>query len=233
MKRTIALFLILVLAGVGWYFWNTYHQVPEEAWNHEYSIDLADLPEYSGAPSVSVNEGRPAFAKAQTTEFNQTFSELDGLGRCGPAEACLDRTHMPEGERGEIDTVKPSGWQVARYDFIDNDGFLYNRCHIIGWQLTGVDSEERNLITGTRYMNVEGMLPYENKVAHYLRRTENHVLYRVTPVFEGKELLCRGVQIEAQSVEDDGEGVSFNVYCFNVQPGVDIDYMTGDNHLAQ
>ena len=137
---------------------------------------------------------------------------------------------MPEGERGEIETIRPSGWQTATYDFIDNGGFLYNRCHLIGWQLTGRDADRRNLITGTRYMNVEGMLPYENEVAWYVRRTKNHVRYRVTPVFQGKELVARGVQIEAQSVED--SDCIHCVYVYNVQPGVEIDYRTGENRLA-
>ena len=166
-------------------------------------------------------------------EFFQKLSDLDSKGRCGVAFVCVDKQHMPEGEREEIDTIKPSGWEVGKYDFIDNGGFLFNRCHLIGWQLTGINAEERNLITGTRYFNVEGMLPYENRVAHYVRRTGNHVLYRVTPIFIGNELLCRGVQLEAASVEDKGEGLRFNVFCYNVQPGVEIDYRTGENWLSE
>ena len=138
---------------------------------------------------------------------------------------------MPFGERESIGMVKPTGWQIDKYDFIDNGGFIYNRCHLIGWQLTGQNEEEKNLITGTRYMNTEGMLPYENRVASYLRTSGEHVMYRVTPVFFGKEMLARGVQIEAYSVEYDGVGLSFNVFCYNVQPGVEINYSNGENHL--
>ena len=218
-------------------------------------VDLDRIPEYEGEPAVEVNGGEPEFSDAEIAYaksggsgaggdgssggaasgdiFVQEFSPLDSKGRCGPAFACLDEEHMPEGERGSIGMIKPSGWQTAKYDFIDNGGYLYNRCHMIGWQLTGVNDDERNLITGTRYMNVEGMLPYENEVASCLRTGSEHVLYRVTPVFDGKQLLARGVQMEALSVEDDGAAVRFNVFCYNVQPGVEIDYRDGANQLAE
>lgn len=234
MKKTIILIIVLLLMFGGWYAWDRYQESQEAQNEQEQTNDIGELPEYAGQPAVEVNGGKPAFADDEiTTDFYQHFSELDSLGRCGPAEACLDREHMPEGERGEIEEVKPSGWQIHKYDFIDNGGFLFNRCHMIGWQLTGENEEARNLITGTRYFNVEGMLPYENKVASYIRRTKNHVMYRITPVFRDKELVCRGVQMEARSVEDKGEGISFNVYCYNVQPGVVIDYETGYSHLAE
>ena len=166
----------------------------------------------------------------------ENLSPIDDLGRCGPVTACVSPDTMPEGERESIGMVRPSGWpekiSESKYDFIDG-GYLYNRCHLIGWQLTGENAEERNLITGTRYMNVEGMLPYENIAADYVRTTGGSVLYRATPVFVGEELVARGVKLEALSVDDGGERVSFNVFCFNVQPDVEIDYMTGENHLAE
>ncbi len=239
MKRFFKFIIIIVLCAACWYAWNLYQQdqtdqAQLDQTQIEQIYDIGNLPEYSGEPSVVVSGGEPGFAPEDLKpEFYEKFSELDSLGRCGTAEACVDREHMPEGEREEIDTVKPSGWKGGKYDFIDNGGFLYNRCHMIGWQLTGQNAEERNLITGTRYMNVEGMLPYENQVARYVRRSGNHVLYRVTPVFQGEELLSRGVHLEAESVEDAGEGLSFNVFCYNVQPGVEIDYMTGANWLAE
>lgn len=191
--------------------------------------DLASLPEYSGSPYVVVNDNVPYFEDDElTTKHFETYSSLDLLGRCGPAYACLARELMPEEERESISEVRPSGWHSAKYDFIDQK-FLYNRCHLIGFQLAGENANERNLITGTRYLNVEGMLPFENQVASYIRRTGNHVLYRVTPVFEGGNLLASGVLMEAQSVEDNGYGILFNVYIYNVQPGLEIDYATGES----
>ncbi len=233
MKKLI-LFLILILLGFGgWFLWDSFQDTESDPAKIEQTTDIEALPEYAGEASVEINGGRPAFASEELkAEYFQTFSDLDSKGRCGPVTACLDREHMPEGERGSIGMIRPSGWCISKYDFIDGK-YLFNRCHLIGWQLTGENAEERNLITGTRYMNVEGMLPYENRVAGYIRRTGNHVLYRVTPVFRGKELVCRGVQMEAESVEDQGKALSFNVYCYNVQPGVEIDYLTSENHLEE
>ena len=165
-----------------------------------------------------------------TEESYETYSPLDELGRCGVAQANIGLDLMPTEKRGSIGQVKPSGWQTVKYDIVDGK-YLYNRCHLIGYQLSGENANRENLITGTRYMNVEGMLPFENMVADYVKETENHVLYRVTPVFEGSELVARGVQIEALSVEDNGDGICFNVFVFNVQPGIVIDYATGDSHL--
>ncbi|MCD7748481.1 MAG: DNA/RNA non-specific endonuclease, partial [Oscillospiraceae bacterium] len=162
-----------------------------------------------------------------TTSFER-YSELDALGRCGAAFANVGTDLMPTEERGDISSVKPTGWHSVQYDFVDGS-YLYNRCHLIGYQLTAENANEQNLITGTRYLNVEGMLPFENLVADYVQETENHVLYRVTPIFEGDNLVASGVQMEAMSVEDEGDGVLFNVYCYNVQPGVVIDYATGDS----
>jgi DNA-entry nuclease len=189
----------------------------------------AEIPAYSGSPSIEMNDNKPEFAKSEITKVSfESYGELDDLGRCTPAIASISTDLMPTKDRESISMVKPTGWNQEKYPgLIDSDPpFLYNRCHMIGFQLTGENANEQNLITGTRYMNVEGMLPYENEVADYIRSTGNHVMYRVTPVFEGKNLLCDGVQIEALSVEDNGKGVSFNV-----QPGIIIDYSDGANKL--
>ena len=196
------------------------------------AVALEDVPAFSGAPYVEIDGDQPAFSEAErTAESFETYSALDELGRCGPAFACIGQDLMPTQERESISQVRPTGWQNAEYDFVDG-GYLYNRCHLIGFQLTGENANEQNLITGTRYMNVEGMLPFENMVADYVKETGNHVLYRVTPVFEAEELVARGVQMEAWSVEDEGDGVCFNVYVYNNQPGVEIDYRTGESRAA-
>ena len=179
-----------------------------------------------------LEDNRPNFPEEEwAAEPFEEYSPLDSLGRCGPAYACVGLETMPTEERGAIGQVKPSGWKTAKYDNVDGK-YLYNRCHLLGFQLTGENANEENLITGTRYLNVEGMLPFENLVADYVKETENHVLYRVTPVFQGEELVARGVEMEAFSVEDQGEGVYFHVYCYNNQPGVSIDYATGESRLA-
>lgn len=188
------------------------------------SYDLDQVPAYAGEPYVVINDNQPFFGEEEyTTEAFETYSALDGLGRCGTAYACVGEELMPAGERESISSVKPSGWINVEY----GGQYLYNRCHLIGFQLTGENANERNLITGTRYMNVEGMLPFENLVADYVKETSNHVLYRVTPLYEGDNLVASGVLMEAGSVEDQGEGVCFNVYVYNVQPGIGIDYATG------
>lgn len=190
---------------------------------------VSDVPEYSGEPYVEINDNQPDFTEEElTTVSYEEYSKLDSLGRCGEAEACIGEDLMPEGERESISEVIPSGWENNEYDVVDG-GYLYNRCHLIGYQLTGENANEENLITGTRYMNTEGMLPFENMVAEYVQETEYHVMYRVTPVFEGEDLVASGVHMEAESVEDDGEGISFNVYVYNVQPEITIDYSTGEN----
>ena len=191
--------------------------------------DIGDIPEYSGEPYVVLQDNWPDFGGSDlTTEPFETYSELDSLGRCGVAYANICLEIMPTEERGDIGQVKPSGWQTAKYDCVEGK-YLYNRCHLIGYQLAGENANKLNLITGTRYMNVDGMLPFENMVDSYVEETENHVLYRVTPIFEGQNLVASGVQMEAFSVEDEGEGICFNVYVYNVQPGVSIDYATGDS----
>ena len=195
-------------------------------------VALSDVPEFSGEPYVVINDNEPSFpAEDFTSEGFEEYSPLDDLGRCGVAYANVGLETMPTEERGSISNVKPTGWKSVQYDFVDGKS-LYNRCHLIGFQLTGENANRQNLITGTRYMNVDGMLPFENMVADYVKETENHVLYRVTPVFEGDNLVASGVQMEAQSVEDKGEGVCFNVYVYNNQPGVTIDYATGDSWVS-
>lgn len=199
----------------------------------EETITLQNIPEFSGRPYVAIYDNLPLFSKDDyTTEVFETYAELDSLGRCGVTFACIGKELMPTEDRGNIGQVKPSGWVTAKYDFVDGK-YLYNRCHLIGFQLTGENANTSNLITGTRYMNVQGMLPFENMVADYVKETENHVLYRVTPVFEGDNLVASGVVMEAWSVEDEGEGICFNVYCYNVQPGVKIDYATGESTLDE
>ena len=190
-------------------------------------VSLEDIPAYTGSPCIALNGNQPEFEEGDlSTESFETYSPLDSLGRCGPAYACIGQDLMPTEDRESISGVHPTGWVQAEYDTVDG-GSLYNRCHLIGFQLTGENANEENLITGTRYMNVEGMLPFENLVADYVKETGNHVLYRSTPVFEGDNLVASGVVMEALSVEDDGEGVCFHVYVYNVQPGIEIDYATG------
>ena len=191
------------------------------------------IPAYSGEPYVVVNNNVPTFSDQElTTESYEQYSPLDSLGRCGTAEACVGLDLMPTEERGAIGQVKPTGWHTVKYDFVDGK-YLYNRCHLIGYQLSGENANQENLITGTRYLNVIGMLPFENLVADYVKETGNHVLYRVTPVFLENDLLAQGVEMEALSVEDNGDGVAFHVFCYNVQPGVVIDYATGESHAAE
>lgn len=195
--------------------------------------DLTLIPEYTGSPFVALNGNVPQFSKEDHTVTSyECYSDLDALGRCGVATACVGIDLMPTEDRESISSVKPSGWQSVKYDIVEGN-YLYNRCHLIGFQLSGENANEKNLITGTRYMNVDGMLPFENLVADYVKETKNHVLFRVTPVFVGEELVARGVQMEAWSVEDKGEGVCFNVFVYNVQPGITIDYATGKSHLTQ
>ena len=194
---------------------------------------LPTAADYTGEPYVVVNGNEPYFTSEEITdEGYETFADLDLYGRCGVTEACVGKEMMPTADRESISHVYPSGWVNRSYDFVDGK-YLYNRCHLIGFQLTGENDNERNLITGTRYMNVQGMLPFENMVADYVKETGNHVMYRVTPVYEGDNLVAEGVLMEAYSVEDEGEGVLFCVFCFNVQPGVIIDYETGENEMDE
>ena len=197
------------------------------------SFSLSDVPAYSGKAYISVNGNVPYFTAAElTTTSFETYSDLDTLGRCGVTYACIGQDLMPTEERGSIGMVKPTGWHTVRYDDLVDGKYLYNRCHLIGYQLTGENANTRNLITGTRYLNIEGMLPFENMVADYVKETENHVMYRVTPIFEGDNLVASGVLMEGYSVEDKGAGVSYCVFAYNVQPGIEIDYATGESKLA-
>ncbi len=192
-------------------------------------FDLSEIPEYTGNPYCTVNGGDPFFEENEITDVSfESYSPLDSLGRCGTALACIGKDLMPTEKRESIGHIKPSGWQSVQYDHVDGKS-LYNRCHLIGFQLAGENDNEKNLITGTRYMNVDGMLPFENMIADYVKETDNHVMFRVTPVFKESELVARGVLMEAYSVEDGGDGVSFNVFVYNVQPMVEIDYSNGDS----
>ncbi len=191
------------------------------------------IPPYQGEPYVVLGDGEPDFTQQeQTTTSYETYSELDELGRCGTAVACIGQDLMPTEKRGNIGQVHPSGWHTIKYDHVDGK-YLYNRCHLIGYQLAAENANEKNLITGTRYFNVDGMLPFENMVADYVKETNNHVMYRVTPVYAGNDLVAEGVIMEAESVEDQGEGVSYCVFVYNVQPGVVIDYSTGESQLGE
>ena len=201
-------------------------------------FDLSTIPEYTASPYVEINNNIPYFTEEDytTTPF-ENYSEWDILGRSGTAYANICKEIMPKEneKRGEIGNIKDlSGWVQKRYDNLIKDKYLYNRCHLIGWQLAGENDNKKNLITGTRYLNTEGMLPFENKVADYINNNENnHVLYRVTPIYEEDNLLASGVQMEAWSVEDNGKGIHFNVYCYNVQPGIVIDYTTGESYVEE
>ena len=198
------------------------------------SFNLDDIPEFDGkTPYVIINNNEPNFPEE---DFNsnsfEKYSELDSLGRCGVAYANVSKVTMPTEDRGEISKVKPTGWHTVKYDCVEGK-YLYNRCHLIGYQLTAENANKQNLITGTRYLNVDGMLPFENQVAEYVKQENGHVLYRVTPIFKENNLVANGVQMEAESVEDKGEKVKFNVYAINVQPNIKIDYLTGNSELIE
>ena len=191
------------------------------------------IPDYSGDDYIELNNNIPNFTEYDLAHLTgETFSQLDSLGRCGPATAMLDRTKMPEQERGSIGDVKPSGWHTVKYPDRIEDGYLYNRCHLIAYAMTGQNDNPLNLITGTRYLNKTTMLPFELIVLRYLDDSDHHVLYRVTPFFKGSELVARGVEMEAYSVEDHGAGVRFHVFVYNYQPGITIDYATGESQAA-
>lgn len=203
----------------------------EDLVNNNSYVSLDAIPAYDGKAYVAVNNNEPFFTDSDmTTTAFENYSDLDSLGRCGVAYANICKEIMPTEKRGKIGMIKPSGWHTVKYDVI-KDRYLYNRCHLIGYQLAGENANPKNLITGTRYLNVEGMLPFENLVTDYVNNTGNHVLYRVTPMFSDSNLVANGVLIEAKSVEDNGGGILFNVYCYNVQPGVGINYESGDSWL--
>ena len=195
------------------------------------SSSLSNIPPFSGQPYVVINNNKPKFSESERdTKSYEYYSDLDNLGRCQVAISNVGQDLMPTEKRESISRVRPSGWKNAEYDFVDG-GHLYNRCHLIGFQLTGENANERNLITGTRYLNVDGMLPFENLIADYVKETNNHVLYKVEPIYDGDNLVAKGLHMQAESVEDNGEGVSFNIFCYNNQPGVKINYATGESEL--
>ena len=197
------------------------------------SYDLSNIPDYDGTSAYAViDRNQPSFTEEEyTTDSYEYYSELDSLGRCGTAYANICRELMPTEPRGDISSVKPTGWQSVKYDFVDGKS-LYNRCHLIAWSLCGENANRKNLLTGTRYLNETGMLPFEEQILNYIRDTGNHVLYRVTPMYNEEELVCRGVRLEAQSIEDHGKTLCFHVYCYNLQPHVQIDYATGRNQAS-
>lgn len=230
-KKLIAKIVILLLILASFYFQDDITKFLNNNIETSYAVD--SVPEYSGSEYIIINDNVPEFAESDfTTESFEEYSELDSLGRCGVAFANIGQDLMPTEERGSIGYIKPSGWQTVKYDIVDGK-YLYNRCHLIGYQLTGENANPNNLITCTRNMNASVMVKFENDVADYIKETGNHVLYRVTPVFVGDNLLASGVQIEAESVEDKGEGIQFNVYIYNVQEGISIDYKTGESSLEK
>lgn len=229
LQITLIGILLCGIGGIGYYQEDVIHWI--QSLQPVASYDMSSIPNYSGDSYVVINENQPDFNEEDmmTTSF-ESYSDQDVLGRSGIAFANIGKDLMPTEERGSIGMIKPTGWHTVKYDIVDGK-YLYNRCHLIGYQLTGENANEKNLITCTRSMNTEGMLPFENQVAEYIEKTGNHVLYRVTPVYKDRNLLASGVQIEAKSVEDNGEGVCFNVYVYNVQEGIEIDYRTGESQL--
>ncbi len=197
-----------------------------------YKYDVSDIDKFTGYNYIELNGNIPEFEDVDTSKSFEKYSELDSLGRTGSAFANIGVDLMPTEKRGSIGMIKPTGWHTIKYDIVDGK-YLYNRCHLIGYQLTGENANEKNLITCTRQMNTKGMLDFENKVAEYIKSTNNHVLYRVTPVYKGDNLLATGVIMEAKSVEDNGESILFNVFVYNIQNGIEIDYKTGDSSLKK
>ena len=209
------------------------HQNSQESGSSADADSPETIPPFSGDAYIAINGNVPFFVQEEiTTESFEDYAELDSLGRCGVTMACIGIDIMPTEDRGDIGSVKPTGWHSVKYDIVEGK-YLYNRCHLIGFQLAGENANKRNLITGTRYLNIEGMLPFENLVADYVQETENHVMYRVTPIFEGDDLVAQGVVMEGWSVEDEGEGVCFCVFAYNAQPGITIDYATGESRLTE
>lgn len=198
------------------------------------SYNIGEVPEYSGTDYVYINNNVPSFDDlAKTTNSFEVYSKLDLLGRCGEAYANIGKELMPTKKRESIGSIKPSGWHTTKYDIITDGKYLYNRCHLIAYQLTAENANPKNLITCTRHANSVVMVEFENKVANYIKKTNNHVLYRVTPIFKENNLVASGIQMEALSIEDKGKGIKFNVYIYNVQPGIEIDYKTGRSKLSK
>ena len=233
-RKTITIIIALVVVLTGGYF------IEDNYFDKGISVKsisiegLDSIPEYSSYPYVYIGSGNSDLL--ETEEWSEGYESytMDDLGRCSVAEAMVGEDTMPTDDREDISSVEPTGWNNKRYDSeLVDGGWIYNRCHLIGYQLTGENDNEKNLITGTRYLNIEGMLPFENNVAEYIKDTGNHVMYQVTPIYEGDNQVASGVVMEAESVEDNGEGIDFNVYCYNVQPEIEIDYSTGNNWLAE
>ncbi len=234
-KQQLILIILVIIIGTVGYFLEGQSSNNNIQSVNTVSFDISSIPEYTKIPYITINNNIPSFEESDYTQKAfEKYSPLDRLGRCSVAYANICKEIMPKKDqkREAIGMIKPSGWQTVKYEGIVEGNYLYNRCHLIGYQLAGENANEKNLITGTRYMNVEGMLPFENKVAEYIEKNpENHVLYRVTPIFQGNNLMASGVQIESYSIEDDGKGICFNVYIYNVQPGIKIDYATGKSEL--
>ena len=237
LKEVLILIIFAIILTISSYFNNGTNTTNEISNINIISFEMETIPEYTESPYVVINNNKPSFDEEDyTTTAFEEYSELDNLGRCGVAYANICKEIMPseDDEREAIGMVKPSGWKTQKYKGLVEGNYLYNRCHLIGYQLAGENANKKNLITGTRYMNVEGMLSFENLVDDYIEKNENnHVLYRVTPVFEGDNLVASGVQMEAYSVEDNGKGICFNVYVYNVQPGIKIDYATGESEKIE
>lgn len=237
LKRLFILILFVIVIGISGYLPNTLSSSNTVSSTNVIKTSLSDIPEYQGEPYVIINNNIPTFNEQDyNSEAFETYSDLDNLGRCGVAYAKIGKEIMPseDEERESISEITPSGWKQVEYKGIVEGDYLYNRCHLIGYQLAGENANEKNLITGTRYLNIEGMLPFENKVAEYIdENRNNHVLYRVTPIYDGNNLVASGVLMEAYSVEDNGKGVCFNIYAYNVQPGISIDYATGESKEAK
>ena len=226
----VSILAIIVLLGISIALRSHQAAKPSILGTGSYSAADFSIPQYSGSAYVEINDNIPFFEESDITSTPyEEYSSLDRLGRCGPAMACLGRETMPTEERGEIGMIRPSGWHTVRYDDLIEDKYLFNRCHLIAYSLAGENDNELNLITGTRHMNIDGMLPFEIETIDYILDTGNHVLYRVTPCFAEDNLVASGVLMEAYSVEDNGRGLSFNVFVFNIQPGIIIDYKTGNS----
>lgn len=232
-KRLLILIAFIIVLGISGYLPNTLSNSNTVSSINVIQTSISDIPEYQGNPYVIINNNIPTFSeKDYNTESFETYSDLDNLGRCGVAYAKIGKETMPtdDEERQSISEITPSGWKQAEYKGIIEGDYLYNRCHLIGYQLAGENANEKNLITGTRYLNIEGMLPFENRVAEYIEKNKNnHVLYRVTPIYDRENLVARGVQMEAYSIEDNGKGLCFNIFAYNVQPGISINYATGES----
>lgn len=230
-RKLIVSLIALLVIFVTNYFEYTQGSLETQKVFVESSYDPENIPAYNGAEYVVLNNNCPEFSQDDMNAKSfEKYSDLDELGRCGAAFANISKEMMPTEERGSIGMIKPTGWHTVKYDTVDGK-YLYNRCHLIGYQLTGENANEKNLITCTRQMNADTMLEFENQVAEYIKNTNNHVLYKVTPVFENDNLLAKGVQMEAYSVEDEGKGIKFNVFVYNVQDGIDINYLTGESVL--